>query len=1562
MNHKNETTPTDDTARRPQSAGRKTDNLYLTPHPHGIRISLREALPVGTELAGFTILNCISEGRYATVFRARSATLEGEVALKIVGAEEENAAASFDLLVREFDLLNQVSETSHVVRVYDPRRASFAGLNLLLMPMEYADGGNLRHWMEASPDIEARMPVAIRLFREMCKGVEALHVKGIEHLDLKPENVLLFGRDKTAKVVDAGIARRRARSGVKLPPQKVTPALGTPGYMSPEQSAQTLGETGQASDIYSLGVILFELVTGRGPHEWKTIKGRSTKVRGPGLPAVRGAGSQWVGVVRRCLNTSPSDRYPSVEALINDLDRVERGGPDVSCPNCGHVNTGDASDLVKNDCQGCGEPLPDSFFRDCPECHASVRLDLHRCPRCSSGVAEYYRTKDLWADILKVKDEDPARAIDLVSAMLNEGLGSRQELLDLIHDLESIRQQVRALQQNAEEFSRQSNIEQAIHAWDSVLSLVPLHRLASREADRLRGLLDAERCAVATVHQAMDEARFAEAASSLAERLAITPGRADLKVLGKVCRKRESGHLASMKKAETARRDKRLYEVQQYLREALQFAPSDDAAARHYAHTTKQLERNEGLLTSARHCLETADFVAGDRALSEIEKIQSDMPALAPVRLAIDTTRQRYAASVAGGDKALASSDLTAAEAEFRQALGLCPRSQSAYKHLDDIRGRQAEAQLLFTYAIANVAAADFQTAEEDIRDALLLWATCPDASSAKLALKDRRDIFMSSMAAADTAISKGDLSGAESHLGRALEACPRATSAASQRSEVLKRQELVPPLMAAAETATVTADFALAWDRVREAERIWPMCPGLSETHSLVQVREKEYASHLAKADAAIAEGNLTLAERELEESRSISPGSVELEARASAIAAGRSEALPLTSGIRADCDSANFSSARARLAQIRHKWRSFPQLPEMEALVCDRETSHAKHMATAETAFAEGDLRRAEAEFRLALTLCTRSAVAQTRLDHLLNAKSSIPTLITLAEEDTLAARFESAAERLAEADLLCSGYPGLSSTKETTATCRKEYEQCMERVRHAAQEHRLDIWSTAAEQALNYCPHAEEAIAAKGAAEKSCREFEVEKRHAVIALRRAQFSEAKTHVENALRIWPGHDELRRQVESITLAESQFSTALEDGKSALEGRRFDAASAACKKALDVSPESTEASSLMRRIASERKLAEARRTRQRELRISLAKVLAVACATAVCIWLGYLLVSRMGKAFGGSDRQETTEPHVHRPLSARHGSPMPAPPQSISPATTRHPVRQVTLSNVSIPEDVIKAADVMAGFYAIAKTNGNVVVLSPSDALALETALQVFASGMDRTVRAHWRNGFDRFRRRNDGENPASFEAERQGSRREAFRQATAAFEEAAGMFGIPLVRNRNGQWVGPTWAYCVSQPIRPDGYKSSSRGGGVLKFDIPSRQYVGNRGNWIKLTGSAGNFNGNMSAFGGWVEMEVGGRTEADIYIGNRPDMRLDFLIIPAVQMDANSGNDGMHDVFSSRHGVILGRLRLRMNVSEPGSLFDVSCSASTQNTQELNWKGALNYDSIPSWPTTL
>src|SRR5690606_14818851 len=154
----------------------------------------------------------------------------------------------------------RVHDTRHLVRAMDPRREVFEGAEVIVLPTEFAPGGNLRQWLaERHEDSDARIEQGLELFRQACRGVAALHEAGLVHLDLQPDNIMLCTQRHgapLAKVSDLGTTRL---SGVTLTTGgRERGGSGTPAYMAPEQfRAQRQMDIGPAADIYALGVILF---------------------------------------------------------------------------------------------------------------------------------------------------------------------------------------------------------------------------------------------------------------------------------------------------------------------------------------------------------------------------------------------------------------------------------------------------------------------------------------------------------------------------------------------------------------------------------------------------------------------------------------------------------------------------------------------------------------------------------------------------------------------------------------------------------------------------------------------------------------------------------------------------------------------------------------------------------------------------------------------------------------------------------------------------------------------------------------------------------------------------------------------------------------------------------------------------------------------------------------------------------------------------------------------------------------------------------------------------------
>src|SRR5688572_13834515 len=277
----------------------------------------------GTVLSGrYRLESKLGSGGMSTVYLARDETLERWVAAKVLHREISDQPDQIERFRREARAVAQVSHPN-VVAVIDA--GEDAGRPYIVF--EYVDGETLKHRIDAHPGglpLDESAAYAI----EVGRGLGAAHARRLVHRDVKPQNVLIDSEGR-AKVTDFGIARELEQDGLT----KTGRVLGTTDYVSPEQA---MGQQVDArSDIYSLGVVLYEMLTGQVPFKADNLVGVAMKHVNEKMPDVqrrrRDVSSALAVVVERATEKKPDKRYRDMNEMLDDLERaleveVARGG------------------------------------------------------------------------------------------------------------------------------------------------------------------------------------------------------------------------------------------------------------------------------------------------------------------------------------------------------------------------------------------------------------------------------------------------------------------------------------------------------------------------------------------------------------------------------------------------------------------------------------------------------------------------------------------------------------------------------------------------------------------------------------------------------------------------------------------------------------------------------------------------------------------------------------------------------------------------------------------------------------------------------------------------------------------------------------------------------------------------------------------------------------------------------------------------------------------------------------------------------------------------------------
>ncbi|MBV9082266.1 MAG: serine/threonine protein kinase [Acidobacteriaceae bacterium] len=271
----------------------------------------------GDQLDSYLIESLVARSGMASIFRATDTRSGTTVALKIPHPEVESDPVFYDRFHREQDIGTKLDHPG-VMKVFaDPDRSR------VYMAMEWVDGKLLREILRE----ERKLPPerAVRIALVICDALEYIHSHGVVHRDLKPENIMVDAEDRV-KLIDFGIAGQEGAR--RLTFAKLSQLMGTPDYISPEQVKGKRGDG--RSDIYALGVMLYEMLTGqapfRGPNAFAVMNDRLMNNPVPPRELNSEISPQLQEIIYRAIERDPKNRYSTAREFAWDLMNQDQVG------------------------------------------------------------------------------------------------------------------------------------------------------------------------------------------------------------------------------------------------------------------------------------------------------------------------------------------------------------------------------------------------------------------------------------------------------------------------------------------------------------------------------------------------------------------------------------------------------------------------------------------------------------------------------------------------------------------------------------------------------------------------------------------------------------------------------------------------------------------------------------------------------------------------------------------------------------------------------------------------------------------------------------------------------------------------------------------------------------------------------------------------------------------------------------------------------------------------------------------------------------------------------------
>jgi len=283
----------------------------------GFDIHVTNTVQPGDLLDDYRIETLVAEGGMASIYRAINVNNGAQVAIKIPHPEAESDPVFFDRFMREEEIAKRLDHPG-VMKVFSGGKHS-----RMYMVMEWAQGRPLRKVLTHEKKLAPERAILIAL--TICEALQYIHRQGVVHRDLKPENIMVDSEDRI-KLIDFGIAG--SAGARRLTFANFTRSMGTPDYVSPEQVKSKRGDA--RSDLYALGVIFYEMLTGELPFEGANplVVLNDRLVNHPIPPRERDPqiSPQLQEIIYRALERNPANRYANAREFANDLRHPDSVG------------------------------------------------------------------------------------------------------------------------------------------------------------------------------------------------------------------------------------------------------------------------------------------------------------------------------------------------------------------------------------------------------------------------------------------------------------------------------------------------------------------------------------------------------------------------------------------------------------------------------------------------------------------------------------------------------------------------------------------------------------------------------------------------------------------------------------------------------------------------------------------------------------------------------------------------------------------------------------------------------------------------------------------------------------------------------------------------------------------------------------------------------------------------------------------------------------------------------------------------------------------------------------